>query len=187
MDVAGYAFSPCVVYMNDGGSFASDDPLLSAVDELIRWYRNTNAEERDGSGNYTLNARIKQTAQAVERNFVFSTSVGLGLYGGIIATEYASLDAGLHYDLLRVEYTKGRLDTYQYFYQGIDANLLFLNHGLSEERRRPITGKDGWEVIESKEVLPVFGVGAYAFAGGTIAVGFDIIAFLSDFSSIWGL
>ena len=159
--------------------------LATADNALKEVYLGVVSEQLNTSINPLL-AKIKQTTQAFECNFVISMSVGLGLYGGIIATEYASLDAGLYYDLIRIEYSEGTLDMYQYFYQGVDANLFFFNHSFSEEGRRPITGKGGWEIIESAEVLPVFGIGAYAFGGGSIATGFDIITFLSDLSSIWG-
>ena len=179
-----FGIGPMTVAINDGGGGIS---IELSIDVFIRQRRKSKAEEKDSSGNYTLNAKIIQTTQAFERNFVILMSVGLGLYGGVIATEYASLDAGLYYDLLRIEYSNGILDSYQYFYQGLDGNLLIFNYGFSEERRRPINGKGRWKTIESVETLPVFGIGAYVFGGGSIALGFDLNAFISDISSIWGL
>ena len=83
-----FGIGPMTVAINDGGGGIS---IELSIDVFIRQRRKSKAEEKDSSGNYTLNAKIIQTTQAFERNFVILMSVGLGLYGGVIATEYASL------------------------------------------------------------------------------------------------
>ena len=175
-----------VDYTGRAPSWNYKDPLDQAIADFVEWYLNSDEEERDDEGNLTLNAKLKQTVQAVNHNIAFSAGLGLGFYGGIIATEYLSLDAGLHYDVLRVQYYNGNFDAFEYGYQGIEASFLFFSLGDSEERRRAISNPPNqWQVIESPEVLPVFGVSAYFFGGGSLAVGFDLNSFLYDINQIW--
>ena len=162
-----------------------DNPLLQAIEDFINWYHESDENECDSSGTLSLNAKAKRTVQSIERNTVATVGVGLGMYGGLIATDYASVDVGMHYDLARVELSGGKLDVYQYYYEGIEASLLFATGGESREMRRDISGVGSWKIMDSPDALPVFGVGGYAVGGATIAIGFDLNSFLSDIDDIW--
>ena len=165
-----------------------DSPIQKAIDDFAKWYRDSSEYERDSNGHLTLNAKIKRSVQAVERNIVATAGIGLGMYGGIIATEYANLDIGMHYDLCRIELSKGTLDIYQYYYEGVEANLLFIlgEGSQNQEIRRDISGAGPWRSVESPDVVSMWGIGGYFFAGGCVAIGIDVASIKSELCNVWG-
>lgn len=163
-----------------------DDPLQKAIEDFVQWYNQSDENEENSDGDLTLNAKWKRTAQAFVHNVKFSAGIGLGLFGEIFATEYVSVNAGIHYDLLRVQYYKGEFEIFEYAYQGAEASFLFFNLGDSEERRREISSKPNqWQIIESPSVFPEASISFYLFAGGSVSIGIDLLSIAQSIIETW--
>ena len=162
-----------------------DDPLHQTVADFLDWYWTSNEDEQDGYGNLTVNAKLKRTVTALGNSVEFVAGVGLGISTGFEFSKYINVEAGLYYDLIRVEYIDGRFTAYQYAYEGITANFFFISSGSPRELYRPISSyPTKWQPYESVEKMS-YGVSAYLFGGGTFAVNWDVLGLLNDLDEIW--
>jgi hypothetical protein len=167
-------------------SWFVEQPFEPAIYDFIEWYRSSDENETTSTGQLTVNAKIKQSVQATINNIVVDVGIGLGLFGGFDITEYATIDAGIHYDLIHCTYHYGELDVYQLYCQGIEASMFNVTAGDSETMTRSFFNHPAqWAEDTSHDILPVFGISGYLGGGGTFAIGFDIITFLDDVDRIW--
>lgn len=176
-----YCLNAPVCYSDPAGQYAGNSIRAVAVEEGYGVCEKGNIRKK------TIE-KIKKSTQAFVDNFVFSAGIGLGLFGGVIATKYLNVDAGIHWDLWRISYQNGQFEIYEYVKQGLDASFLFFIFGDIEEMRHPIlSGPENWEKTQSPECVAQIGVSVYFFAGGTITLGYDLNSFLYDICEIWGI
>ena len=189
-------FSYCsnnpVMLVDPSGRYPGDgfDPLEHILPQLLKyaidWFSNTSEDEKDAEGNLSVGAKIKRTLCSIGNNFAFSVGVGLGHYLGLFAADYVSIDAGIHYDLFRVNIADGQLWMGQYMHEGVDGTVLYISGGNGREAIKEY-GSSTWEyrTTESSIVAPSFGGSAYFIAGGTFMIGYDVFSFLVEVCDIW--
>ena len=169
----------CVAYF--------DDSANNAGHFFTEWYLSTNEHETDGIGQLTLDARIKQTYQALAINFRIEFGIGLGAFAGFSLFEVLEAELGLYYDVFRISIAQGECRIYEYAHKGISISSMGLSLSDTEEVYRPYcTSGSAWRNFESEDTVPLLGFSAYAFGGGTLTIGYDLNSFIGDIRRIWG-
>jgi len=167
-----------------------DDPLQQAIEEVCKWYWETDEKETDGSGNLTLAAKIKQTINSFMRNLEIYAGLGVGL-GEIIKILDIGFSLCAKYDILAVRYSDGEWKFGQDIAMSLSTSAtqalevgggldIFIDHkGISD----PVT----WILYnDKKESWTLVAGSSYAyFVGGSVEIGFDLNTFLYEITAIW--
>ena len=121
---------------------------------------------------------LHEVGNAATYNLELSCGFGLGLYLGGGRKDFLSVEAGIYYDLVHIEYADATWSVSEYSYEGINAAIpLVPVFEESVEQYRAFDSNE-WITKSSQPSLNITGGGAYFFGGASFAIGFDIIGFL---------
>ena len=157
-----------------------DDPLQQAIEEVCKWYRETDENEKDGSGEYTLSATIKRMVNSFVQNFEFSCGIGMGFELEAEVAEVIGLGAGMHGDLIHFRYEDGAWSYGQEISGGVAISAFFHHLGYVESVYNKYFIEGPLEVSSGfygDETLTLFSTSLYAGIGGHIRIGFDVVGF----------
>ena len=185
-----YCNNDPMVFVDSTGTFCVDWDINQSPtvgERFAEWYIISNEYEKDSNGNLTLNAKCKQTVRALANSIEFVIGLGMGLYGGVTIFDYANLDVGLYYDLLRITYIDGEYDLCQYGKEGISFTAFYVDviPAMTTYYRAGLHSKNEWVELSEDEVINLFGASVYLYGGSTIEVNWDVVGLCEDLRTIW--
>ena len=186
-----YCANNPVINADPTGRYPGDgtDPLEQLIPALVEWFLESDEEEKNEEGEVTLNAKLKKTVIAFARSFEFSAGIGLGYYGSFELFD-VGFDAGMYGNLASIGYADGKWRYGQEIYGGITTSILniqdigFSETIFSESGHDPVI--DSWSIINlDQEAITLFSIGLYCYGGGSIYIGFNIVAFFENIEDIY--
>jgi hypothetical protein len=182
------------VNRKDSSGTSPDDFAGWIGSEIGKWLYQiiaTDPDERDISGELTLNAKIKNTGMSVLKNLEASFGVGMGFFGETTVLDLIGVGIGFYVTNQSILYQDGAWNFGQESYAGVSATLLFLEMGAAESGFRP-NGEEwqqeSWTILNNtQEAITILSASAYAGIGGSFSIGFDLNSFLRNLDIIWGI
>ena len=126
-----------------------------------------------------LGKTMSKVANSIFQNLEMSCSIGLGLRFGGTILEVLGIDAGISYDLLHVSANHQGFTAEEKFWEGCDATFLWYNISFSDSLHRAFPhGK--WEEEPESNTIDLFSASGYLFGGGSLAISFNLNAFMAE-------
>ena len=181
-----------VNFSDPTGNFRVDrvsNPGIALGEKFAEWYINSDENETDKDGNFTHNAKCKQTVRSMANSIEFVFGIGLGMYGGAnVIYEFGSIDFGIYADLFRITYIDGEYDICQYGKSGLDFSLFFINviPAMETYYKSNLSPQSQWIALDDDEVINLVGVSGYFYGGATFELNWDILGLIKDLEVIWG-